>query len=136
MVLAEQHRPEEIEGCVHDGEDDGTVPLPDADQPQPLEHLERLADGRAVHAEPGGQLALGWQLLPGGVAAVEDRVAEVVGDVLVEPAPHERADHPRHAADLSDGPTNRKALACWCAQPKAHGTLTSRRDRHREIVGY
>src|SRR5437763_324029 len=63
------------------------VALPDRDQPEPLEHLQRLADRRPVDPELLRELALGRQLPSGCKAPIEDRVAQLLGNVLVETAP-------------------------------------------------
>src|SRR5439155_12772305 len=68
------------------------VALSDGDETQPLEDLDRLANRGPVHPELLRQLALGRKLLPGRETRVEDRVAQLIGDVLVEAAPDRRAE--------------------------------------------
>ena len=57
----------------------------DVDEPERLEHPEGLADGRARDAEPGGQLALGRQLVADGQLTGQDRLLELIEDLLERP---------------------------------------------------
>src|SRR5262249_19816159 len=62
------------------------VPLTDDHQAEALEGLDRLPDRRPIDGELLRELALGRELLARGKAAVEDRIAELLGDGVMEPA--------------------------------------------------
>src|SRR5205823_5314484 len=64
---------------LHEVLDARAIALADPDEAEVLELLERLAQRRAIDAQPLGQLALGWQLAAGRVLAVQDERAELFG---------------------------------------------------------
>ena len=66
-----------------DAGDHGRATRHSGDQPGLLQAQQRLADGGAAHAEPGGQLEVA-QLLAGLEGAVDDRVAQPLVDVVAE----------------------------------------------------
>jgi hypothetical protein len=95
----EKHRSEELERRVDERLHGRAVALAHAHDAEPLEDLDGLAHRRAIHAELGRELALRRQLRAGREAAVEDRVAELLGDVLVEaPAGGSPEGHDGHAS--------------------------------------
>jgi len=51
-----------------------------------LERNQRLAHGRARHAEPIGQLALGRQPTADGILALIDELTQLIGNLAVEAA--------------------------------------------------
>src|SRR6266851_4821142 len=58
--------------------------LPRFDQTLEFQGDHRIADGRTADAEIVGQLALGWQLVAGGVAAPGNGGGDLPGDLLVQ----------------------------------------------------
>ena len=66
-----------------DAGDHGRATRHGGDQPRLLQPQQRLADGGAAHAEPGGELEVA-QLLAGLEGAVDDRVAQPLVDVVAQ----------------------------------------------------
>ena len=64
------------------------------DEEDVVELLEGLAQRRAVHPQSLRQLALGRQLRPGWILAVEDQRSQLLGDLLGDALLLHRFEHP------------------------------------------
>lgn len=139
-VAMEQHRPEEVERPLHGIEDRGARTLADVDEAEAFERLERLADGRAVDAELGGEFAFGRELLPWREATVEDGVAQEGGDLVVDAVALDTPERlPCHwLTCLAGGPSNcqlpsRRPRLCANGPPAGRLLRMSRSDRFRPM---
>jgi hypothetical protein len=80
---------------LHEVEHARAVALADAHEPEVLELLQRLAQRRAVDAQPLRQLALRRELRAGWILSVEDQRAKLLGDLLGDSLLLDRLEHPR-----------------------------------------
>lgn len=136
--LAEDHPGKSVERSLDALADDGAVALPDDDQTETLEHLDRLPNRGSVDPELGRQFALGWKPLPGREAPREDRVAQLLGDMLMDSPSGWRPEGGRRCP-REVGLNRHDAMIVPLVQPivneKTEGRSTSNRARLGAIPG-
>jgi len=62
-----------------------TLPVPGDEQPDRLQHAQRIPDRATTHAEPLGKLSFSWQRLPCRECRVQNQQANTVGNLLRNP---------------------------------------------------
>ena len=58
------------------------LPVPADEQPDRLQHAQRIPDRATTHAEPLGKLSFSWQRLPRRERRVEDQQANAIGNLF------------------------------------------------------
>ena len=79
---------------LHEVLDPGAVALADADEPEVLELLQRLAEGRTVDPQALRQLSLRRELRARRILSVEDERAQLLGNLLGHALLLDRLEHP------------------------------------------